>query len=207
MYAHLNQNAPKGPASRSWPRRVGSAWAVCLVLVASCTSGGADRGPLASSPAAPGSGTTSPPGGDRARSEDACQSKPVNGFGFDTYGGWKGIEVAPTGRFTIQEVNNAWWFITPEGHALFANGSTGISPFGAKVRDTQAMPYHDHILAKFGTEQAWANATLERLCGLRGNIKLEYVECGHLQRFRSLEWHAVPQRHRVDRTSGRDQHF
>ncbi len=106
-------------------------------------------------------------GDDAARrfSEDYCQSAPVAGFGFDRYGGWKGIETAATGRFRVEAIDGVWWFITPDGHALFANGPTGVDT-GDIARGTGRSPYHDAIVAKHGSLEAWADATMARLCAL-----------------------------------------
>jgi len=104
-------------------------------------------------------------GGGTATSEDACQSAPVRGTGFDSYGGWKGVAVEATGRFEVAVVDGVWWLITPEGHGLFTNGVTGIDPEG----DTTAagrQPYGENVLARYGSVEGWAASTLERMCDL-----------------------------------------
>jgi hypothetical protein len=113
-----------------------------------------------------GDGRGSTDGADSpALSDDACQSAPVLGFGFDRYGGWKGIVRPATGRFRVEQVDGVWWLITPEGHALFSNGPTGIDT-GDVARGTGRSPYLDAILLRYGSLQAWADNTLQRLCGL-----------------------------------------
>jgi len=101
-----------------------------------------------------------------AQSEDVCQSAPVDGFGFDAFGGWKGIEFDRAPRFRVAEVDGVWWLITPDGHALFSNGPTGIDPLGDTIRDTGRSPHLENILARYGSEEAWADATVDRLCAL-----------------------------------------
>ena len=101
-----------------------------------------------------------------ALSEDVCVSAPVDGFGFDRYGGWKGIERGPSRRFRVEQVDGVWWLITPDGHALFSNGPTGVGPIGDTIRDTGRSPYHEAVLAKHGSDEAWARSTLARLCEL-----------------------------------------
>jgi len=98
-------------------------------------------------------------------SEDACQSAPVRGYGFDTYGGWKGIARAATGRFRVEQVDGVWWLITPDGHAFFANGPTGVDT-GDVARGLGRSPYEDAIVARHGSLDAWATHTLARLCDL-----------------------------------------
>lgn len=110
-----------------------------------------------------------PPGAvvaDAARSEDVCASPAFRGFGFDRYGGWKGIRVPATGRFRVEAVRGVWWFITPEGHVLFSAGVTGVDPVGDFVRGTNESPYLANVLRKHGSVQAWADSTTQRLCSL-----------------------------------------
>lgn len=59
-----------------------------------------------------------------------------------------------------------WWLVTPDGHALYSNGPTGIDFVGDHIRGTTDSPYRNANLAKHGSPQAWADATLERLCAL-----------------------------------------
>lgn len=99
-------------------------------------------------------------------SEDVCQSAPVGGFGFDQFGGWKGIASDPAPRFRVELVDGTWWLLTPEGHAFFANGPTGIDPIGDYIRDTGRSPYHEAITAKYGSDDAWADGTVDRMCEL-----------------------------------------
>src|SRR5882757_5560813 len=105
------------------------------------------------------------PQAERATSSDVCDSAPVRGAGFDAYGGWKGVATSATGRFQVAQVDGIWWLITPEGHGLFSNGVTGIDPEG-DVTASGSTPYGDHILARYGSVDAWAAATLDRMCDL-----------------------------------------
>jgi len=57
-----------------------------------------------------------------------------------------------TGYFdTYQDENGTWWFVTPNGYAFYSVGRWG-SP-----------PYLSSVLEKFGSEEAWANVTRERI--------------------------------------------
>ena len=98
-------------------------------------------------------------------SEDACQSAPVQGAGFDPYGGWKGITSDATGRFRVEEIDGVWWLVTPDGHVLFTNGVTGIDPEG-DVTAAGRQPYGENVLARHGSVEAWRDSTLARLCDL-----------------------------------------
>ena len=105
-----------------------------------------------------------PPSSD-ASSSDACASAPVRGAGFDAYGGWKGVTTDATGRFQVAEIDGVWWLITPDGHGLFSNGVTGIDPEG-DVTGAGRQPYGENVLARYGSVEGWAAATLERMCDL-----------------------------------------
>ena len=128
-----------------------------MVVAAACStsdSGGSDD-------VDPSAGTV-----DINTSEDRCDSPPVLDAGFDVYGGWKGIARDATGRFSVGEVDGRSWLFTPDGNAFLASGPTGIRPLGTTIGATGESPYHDAVLARYGSEEAWADATLERLCDL-----------------------------------------
>jgi agarase len=101
-----------------------------------------------------------------ALSEDACDSLPVRGYGFDRYGGWKGIRRVATGRFRVEQIDGVWWLVTPDGHVLFSNGPTGIDPVGDYIQGTGRSNYLDGNLARYGSREAWAEHTSDRLCAL-----------------------------------------
>ncbi|HEY8517459.1 MAG TPA: hypothetical protein VIS07_18255 [Candidatus Binatia bacterium] len=133
---------------RKAPRLRASASAVALALAATLLAACSDA-----------------PSASRTSSEDVCGSAPVLGYGFDVYGGWKGVQVPATGRFQIAEIDGVWWLVTPEGHGMFSNGVTGIDPEGDTTREGR-NPYEENILARHGSVEAWAASTLERLCDL-----------------------------------------
>jgi agarase len=86
---------------------------------------------------------------------DACDPD-----AFDRYGGWTGIESEATGRFRVEEIDGRWWFITPEGHAFFSAGVQNVNPDPDRTPDGR-RPYNEAILAKYGSEEAWAEAALD----------------------------------------------
>jgi agarase len=144
------------------------------------------RGPLAAVVAllfvACGDDDSSSNSASAALSEDACQSPPLHGFGFDRYGGWKGIERAASGRFRVEQVDGVWWLITPEGHAMFSNGPTGVDT-GDIARGTTRSPYLDAILARHGSLEAWASNTLQRFCDLGIRTLGGWMAAADLDRF------------------------
>ncbi|MCX8071829.1 MAG: hypothetical protein N3C12_05190 [Candidatus Binatia bacterium] len=149
---HVQRNVchrkrPHRPSRWVWPRIV-----LALFVLASCGSDG--ESPSAVSDASLQS------------SEDVCRTPAVRGYGFDRFGGWKGIRSAPTGRFRVERVDGVWWFVTPDGHVLFSAGVTGVDPVGDYVRGTDTSPYLDQVLRRHGSLEAWADSTTQRLCAL-----------------------------------------
>lgn len=49
----------------------------------------------------------------------------------DQYGGFLKTQAKATGFFRVEQIDGRWWFITPEGHYFFSNGSNGISTVSA----------------------------------------------------------------------------
>jgi agarase len=80
----------------------------------------------------------------------------------DRYGGWKAIARAATGRFRVEQVDGVWWFVTPAGHAYYCAGVTGFDPHGDFAPALGTSPYRDHVLARYGSEQAWAEVAQDR---------------------------------------------
>ncbi|GBD26499.1 hypothetical protein HRbin30_01831 [bacterium HR30] len=123
------------------------------------------------------------PGLNLQTSEDVCHSPPVAGYGFDRYGGWKGIRVPGTGRFRVERIRGVWWFVTPEGHALFSTGVTGVDPVGDYVQNTNDSPYLANVLRRHGSVQAWAEATTQRFCALGFRVLGGWMGAEHLDLF------------------------
>ncbi|MFN8019072.1 MAG: hypothetical protein U0P45_13250 [Acidimicrobiales bacterium] len=84
--------------------------------------------------------------------------------GWDQYGGWTGRTFAATGAFRTAQVDGRWWMVDPEGHPFFSNGLNHVVPEGTPDRNGHAA-YHDAILAKHGSEEAWADAQVPRFEG------------------------------------------
>src|SRR5215218_1168761 len=103
--------------------------------------------------------------GGAGTSEDSCHTPPIQGFGFDRYGGWKGLHRNATGRFRVARLGAGFSLLTPLGNAFFANGATGLGPLGDTIADGSS-PYHDAVTARYGTDAAWSDATFQRLCAL-----------------------------------------
>ncbi len=80
----------------------------------------------------------------------------------DRYFGWRAIESRATGRFRVEEIDGVWWFITPEGHGLYSIGVTGFDEVGDVSPALGTAPYRDHVLARYGSREAWAEVAQDR---------------------------------------------
>lgn len=89
--------------------------------------------------------------------------------GYDAYGGWRGLTTTATGRFRTERIDGAWWLITPDGHAFYSMGVTGVRPEGDFAPALGTSPYHDNVLARYGSETAWADVAAGRLADLHVN--------------------------------------
>ncbi len=68
-----------------------------------------------------------------------------------------------TGFFRTVEAEGRWWLVDPEGKPFFDIGTDHINYRGHWCEALGYAPYHRNVAAKYGSEAAWAEATLERL--------------------------------------------
>lgn len=80
----------------------------------------------------------------------------------DAFGG-VGTPFAGTGFFRTERAGERWWLVTPTGGAFLSFGVTSVTPDGTYAPRLNAFPYRAAILAKYGSPEAWATATTERL--------------------------------------------
>ncbi len=80
---------------------------------------------------------------------------------WDAYGGWAGRSLAATGRFRTEQVDGRWWLVTPDGHPFFSDGLNHVTPVGTVDKNGHAA-YHETVLAKYGSDAAWADAQVPR---------------------------------------------
>ena len=81
----------------------------------------------------------------------------------DRFGGALDISAPATGRFYTTEIDGRHWLITPDGHAFFSSGLNHITFHGDYSPPIDRRLYHEAVLARYGTEAAWAAATEDRL--------------------------------------------
>jgi len=47
-------------------------------------------------------------------------------FNYGKYGGYLNTQVKATGFFRVEQINNRWWFVDPEGHLFLSTSANGI---------------------------------------------------------------------------------
>jgi hypothetical protein len=84
----------------------------------------------------------------------------------DAWGGFTGVTTTATGRFRTAQIDGTWWLVTPDGHGFFSSGIVGVRVLGDYAPSIGTAPYQDNVLARYGTEAAWATAALARLAAV-----------------------------------------
>jgi hypothetical protein len=85
---------------------------------------------------------------------------------FDRFHGCQAIHVDATGRFRTAQIDGVWWLITPEGNAYFSAGVNHTTPDGDYSPALGTAPYHDNIIARYGSVAAWADVVVQRFTDL-----------------------------------------
>jgi len=75
-----------------------------------------------------------------------------------------------TGFFRVEEIDGVWWFVDPDGQLFFALGTDHTSYFVHWCEKLSYAPYHENMKKRHGSEQAWAQETLQRLKSWNFNI-------------------------------------
>lgn len=88
---------------------------------------------------------------------------------YDRWGGWRAVKGVATGRFRVEQIDGVWWLVTPAGHGFFSTGVDYVTPAGDFSPPLGTAPYHRNIIARHGSETAWAEQTLARLREWRFN--------------------------------------
>ncbi len=81
----------------------------------------------------------------------------------DTYGGFESITADATGHFRTERIDGVWWLIDPDGRAFFSSGVNNANPVGDFVFQFARSPYLDGVLERYGSRDAWADVTRDRL--------------------------------------------
>ncbi|MCE7883446.1 MAG: hypothetical protein DYH08_06220 [Actinobacteria bacterium ATB1] len=88
---------------------------------------------------------------------------------FDAYGGLLSVEATATDRFRVEPIDGVWWFITPDGHGLWSACIDHVTPDGDYAPAEGTSPDRDAVIAKYGTEEAWVDAAVDRMADWRFN--------------------------------------
>jgi len=73
------------------------------------------------------------------------------------------VNSGETGFFRVEQVDDRWHFTDPEGNPFFSTGVCSIRASGYFAPDLNCSPYYDNIMNLYGSEEAWANVTHDRL--------------------------------------------
>ncbi len=91
----------------------------------------------------------------------------------DRYGGWTNLRFEPTGFFHVSVRDGVWWLVTPQGNAFISKGVNNVSfredhapklGYSPAVGRPQAE-YQRAVENKYGSQDAWAEAVVNRLRG------------------------------------------
>jgi hypothetical protein len=81
----------------------------------------------------------------------------------DPYGGWNKVRFESTGFFYVSMRDGIWWLVTPEGTAFISKGVNHVSFRADHAPKLGNSPYQRAVQAKYGSENAWAEAVINRL--------------------------------------------
>ena len=83
----------------------------------------------------------------------------------DLYGGWKNLRFESTGFFHVSLEDGIWWAVTPQGNAFVSKGVNHVSFRADHAPKLGYSPYQRAAQNKYGSQDAWAKAAVDRLRG------------------------------------------
>jgi hypothetical protein len=83
----------------------------------------------------------------------------------DMYGGWNHLRLESTGFFHVSVRDGIWWLVTPKGNAFISKGVNHVSFRADHAPKLGYAPYQRAVQNKYGSEDAWAGAAVNRLRG------------------------------------------
>lgn len=75
----------------------------------------------------------------------------------------KKIKEDESGFFRVEQYNERWRFIDPNGDPFFSTGICGVRSSGSFAPDLGYSPYYQNIIQLYGNEENWANITKDRM--------------------------------------------
>jgi len=82
---------------------------------------------------------------------------------YDRYGGVTHVTGRKTGFFHVELIGRKWWLITPEGHGFISKGVCHVSYAADHAPSLGYSPYGRVTAQRYGSEDAWAQATAQRM--------------------------------------------
>ena len=67
------------------------------------------------------------------------------------------------GFFHVEQVNDRWRFVDPDGTPFFSTGMCSLSAKGNYAPALGYSPYHENIMELYGSEEIWAQVTRDRM--------------------------------------------
>ncbi len=77
--------------------------------------------------------------------------------------GFDGLQAEATGFFRTEHRDGAWWLVTPDGRGYYAVGVSHVRFTGQGCERLGYSPYEEACKVKYGSPEAWTDATVERL--------------------------------------------
>ena len=75
------------------------------------------------------------------------------------------VTTMAAGFIKTEQVDGRWWLVGPDGQRFISKGVCCVGPKGDNIYQTKRQPYGEATLAKYGTVEAWREATAQRLFG------------------------------------------
>ena len=68
-----------------------------------------------------------------------------------------------TGFFRVEQADGRWRFVDPRGTPFFSTGMCSVSAKGNYAPALGYSPYHENIMALYGSEEVWAEKARDRM--------------------------------------------
>ncbi len=83
----------------------------------------------------------------------------------DSWGGDARVALEATGFYRTEKLCERWWLVTPEGHPTWSIGVNHVTANGDRDGVTGEQLYAESVDAIYGSDEAFAEASAERLRG------------------------------------------
>jgi len=90
---------------------------------------------------------------------------PASSTDRDPYVGWNNLRFESTGFFYVCQRDGIWWLVTPGGSAFLSKGVNNVSFRADHAPKLGYSPYQRAVENKYGSQDTWADAVVNRLRG------------------------------------------